>query len=499
VSAHPRPPTPAPGGRAAALVAGALVLRAAAAPAHTGGQAFIMLLPTHLYVAGGAVAVAASFALLALVPARAFEAARRLRVELPRVLPPAPVRKAASVGASLASLALIAVLVVAGVARSRDPLANPLPLVVWSVWWIGLAGAHALAGDLWAHVNPWSGLHRALTGLPALRRWRQAPPLAYPAAIGHWPAVAFLLAFAWFELIHPAPADPAILAGAVSAYLLAHAAGTAVFGPRDWLGYAEPFSLFFRVIAWIAPLGGRPPSWSGGADHRAPAPPPAVTLPAMKLLDVGPPPPGGIAFVLLALASVSFDGLSRTFTWLGWLGVNPLDYPGRTALMGPNTAGLLVTFAALALAYTAVAHLAGRLGAFAIPARAVPGALVLSIVPIAVAYHFAHYLSAFLVDVQHAAKAASDPFARGWDLFGTRDLAVVASLVTDPERVYAIWHTQVAIIVAGHVTAVWVAHALALRLAPTTRRAVLSQAPLTVLMIAYTILGLWLLASPTAG
>lgn len=488
--------------RLAAQVAGPILLATvASAHAHTGGQAFILLLPTHLYIAGGAIVVAASFVLLALVPARVFDGTTRLRLRVPVRLP-ASAGCALSSGASLASLILILVLVAAGAGGSRDPLANPLTMGVWTVWWIGLAYAHAVLGNLWAHVNPWSGFHRIVTMAPGLRRWRAAPPLPYPQRAGQWPAVAFFLAFAWFELIHPRPTDPAVLAGAVLAYLLVHAAGVVLFG-GCWLASAEAFSVFFRMLAWMAPLAihrgerGAP----GSADRRGdgPARTVEVCLPALKLLAVEPLPPGGVAFVLLALASVSFDGFSRTFTWLGWLGVNPLDHPGRTALMGRNTLGLLATFALFVLAYASVAALAGRLGGFAESAGRLRRTLVVSIVPIAVAYHVAHSLPVFLVDVQYAARAASDPFALGWNLFGTRDLAVIASFLTDPARVYAIWHTQVALIVAGHVAAVWVAHARALRLAPSARAAVASQLPLTVLMVAYTMLGLWLLSAPTAG
>jgi hypothetical protein len=400
------------------------------------------------------------------------------------------VRERLSAAASLASLALIALLVAAGVAGSRDPLANPLPLGVWTAWWIGLAGAHALLGNLWAHLNPWSGVHRLLTALPPLRAWRERPLLAYPAMAGHWPAVAFFLGFAWFELVHPAPFDPGILAGAVGAYVLVHLVGVLAFGPACWLGHAEPFSVFFRMIAWMAPLGvaARPDGAGAGRPSSRAV---FVTVPSLRLLDVPSLSPSAVAFVLLALASVSFDGFARTFTWLGWLGVNPLDYPGRSALMVANTAGLLGTFGLLALAYTCVVRIAGRL--------AEPGAFVLSIAPIAVAYHFAHYLPAFLVDAQYALKAASDPFAVGWDLLGTADFVVIVSLLMDPAWVYAIWRTQVAIIVAGHVAGVWVAHAVALRLAPTPRAALVMELPLMALMIAYTMLGLWLLASPTAG
>ncbi len=49
------------------------------------------------------------------------------------------------------------------------------------------------------------------------------------------------------------------------------------------------------------------------------------------------------------------------------------------------------------------------------------------------------------------------------------------------------------------VLAVLVAHGFAWRLHPQPSRAALSQLPLTLLMIAYTIFGLWLLATPAAG
>ena len=129
------------------------------------------------------------------------------------------------------------------------------------------------------------------------------------------------------------------------------------------------------------------------------------------------------AFVLLVLSSVSFDGLSRTFAWLGLLGANPLLYPGRTALMVPNTLGFLGLFVGLGLGYVAAVRLMALLaGARACPLARLVALFALPLVPIACGYHFAHYLPVFLVDVQHAIRAASDPFARGWDLLGTRDL-----------------------------------------------------------------------------
>jgi hypothetical protein len=267
------------------------------------------------------------------------------------------------------------------------------------------------------------------------------------------------------------------------------------FGER-WLGEAEPFSVFFRMVSWLAPLGARVPS--GRRPGRGARLEVELALPALRLLRTRARSVSLAAFVLLVLSSVSFDGLSRTFTWLGLLGANPLAYPGRTVLMAPNTLGLLGVFAGLVVAYVAAVGLLAPLAGIRLPLARLVALFALALVPIACGYHFAHYLPVFLVDVQYAIRAASDPLARGWDLLGTRDLHVVTSFLSDPTRVYAIWHSQVVIIVAAHVAGVTVAHALALRLAGRAP-ATVSQLPMLVLMIGYTTLGLWLLSTPAIG
>jgi hypothetical protein len=62
-----------------------------------------------------------------------------------------------------------------------------------------------------------------------------------------------------------------------------------------------------------------------------------------------------------------------------------------------------------------------------------------------------------------------------------------------------LWNFQAGAIIAGHVLAVLIAHGLAFRLHGDTRHATFSQLPLTVLMIVYTVFGLWLLSTPSAG
>ena len=56
-----------------------------------------------------------------------------------------------------------------------------------------------------------------------------------------------------------------------------------------------------------------------------------------------------------------------------------------------------------------------------------------------------------------------------------------------------VWWIQVLLIVSGHVAAVFAAHRLAVRGSKPVR-ALLAQAPLVALMVAYTVAGLWVLA-----
>jgi len=65
-----------------------------------------------------------------------------------------------------------------------------------------------------------------------------------------------------------------------------------------------------------------------------------------------------------------------------------------------------------------------------------------------------------------------------------------------PETVKAIWLTQASVVVFSHVVAVLMAHHIANTLCRANRDVVLIQIGLTVLMIVYTVFGLWLLASP---
>ncbi len=77
--------------------------------------------------------------------------------------------------------------------------------------------------------------------------------------------------------------------------------------------------------------------------------------------------------MLVTLSSISADALANTFFWLSAIGVNPLDHPGRTALMGVNTLGLILATLAMTLSFVGTVALgwlwAGvRIGSAIMPA-----------------------------------------------------------------------------------------------------------------------------------
>ncbi|WP_245520804.1 MULTISPECIES: hypothetical protein [unclassified Mesorhizobium] len=422
--------------------------------------------------------MAVSFLVLALLPPDTLDRFWR------RCLPLFTFSDGARIVISLISFAGLVILITAGFIGSRDPLSNPLPLVVWTLLWAGLTLLQGVFGDLWSWLNPWYGPWRLLSRLTG-KGDEVARQL--PQWLGCWPAVILFLAFAWFELIDPAPDDPARLAFAAGLYWLVTFVAMLVFGYDKWSRGGEFLGIFFSMVSRFAPV-------ARDDDGRL-----ALCWPGAKLLTAEPLPASGMAFLLLALSSVSFDGLSKTFFWLGLFGINPLEFPGRTAVIDSGTLGLGMTFALLTAVFLLAVFLGQRLARSDRSLAQSAGLLVWSIVPIALAYHVAHYLTALLVDGQYAIAALSDPFARGWNLFGTADMQVEAGIVAGAGSAWWLWNVQAGAIILGHVLAVLVAHGLAWRLHPQPARAALSQFPLTVLMIAYTIFGLWLLATPTVG
>ena len=439
----------------------------AAAWSHTSEGGFVLLLPTRAYTVAGVAAVALTvLVLVAARPAavRAIFAWRTVRFsKAPDILP---------VITSVLSFLLLASLVTLGVAGPRGPLDNLLPLSFWTVGWMALLPLAAVAGDFWRWINPWTGLLHLLSPI--------RPLVTLPPRLGVWPALILLGAFAAFLLADVAPDDPRRLASVVAVYWLVTMVGCLVCG-EGWTRHAELGRVVLSTYATLAPIRWGPDGGVGGPGWRALAAPPLAGL-------------GLFALTLLAVGS--FDGINETFWWLGLIGVNPLEFPGRSAVVLPTMLGLggaiLALWAAFALIVRAGLALAGG-GAFA-PAFS---RLALALLPIALAYHIAHYFTAILVGLQYWFLALNDPLHSGADLLGLAPFRVSTGMFNRLDLVRVIWLTQAAVVVAGHVWSVLLTHRIALDIVGDDHaRAVRLTLPLSGFMVAYTFLGLWLLAAP---
>ncbi|MFN3208213.1 MAG: hypothetical protein ACE369_04285 [Roseovarius sp.] len=454
----------------AVLVLG-LLLWAGQAAAHASEQGFVLLLPTDVYIAAGVASVVLTVLLLAVLPARAGEA----------LFAPLPVmrrgRFALRHWTSLLATAALGFAVWQGFAGPRTPMENPMPLLVWTVWWVALVSLQGLVGNHWRWTNPWTGV------VAVLSRWTGLRPLMrYPRGWGYWPAVGLFLGFAAFLLCDPAPADPARLASVAGLYWYAVLFGVLLFGPA-WLVRGEMVTVVMRAygrMGLVGRLRGRVAlglwGWQGVVRR---APPLALAVLMVFLLGTG-----------------SFDGLNETFWWLGVIGVNPLEFPGRSAVVVQSLIGLVAANLGLLAVFAACLWLGERIAATGRSLRAAVCRFAPSILPIALGYHVAHYLPAFLVESQYLAQMLDDPLSNGAHFLGMDGFYVTTGFFNTQDTVRRIWLTQAGAVVAGHVVAILMAHALAMRDRPDRRRAVLGQAPLAVFMVAYTFFGLWLLASP---
>ena len=120
-------------------------------------------------------------------------------------------------------------------------------------------------------------------------------------------------------------------------------------------------------------------------------------------------------------------------------------------------------------------------------------AFALTLVPIALVYNAAHNYSYMVVYSQYAIPLLNDPLQKGWHL-----LPALANVKPSFALAQAstVWYADIVLIVLGHVIAVFLSHLRAGERFRTAQRALLSQYPMLLLMVLYTMTSLWILAQP---
>jgi hypothetical protein len=382
------------------------------------------------------------------------------------------------------SAGLLALVWLAALLGEPDAASNLAPTFVFVIFWVGLVPLVVVFGNLWSVLSPWRAVADAVAWV-----WRKLgrtwePAAAYPAGLGRWPAAGLLLAFATLELAYPRAAEPRTLALAIVIYSWITWAGMLIFGRRTWTENGEAFHVYFGLLALIAPFTVR----DDGEGRRV-----VAVRPPLAGLTARQDAPGTVAFVAVMLGSVAFDGISRSNWWERWR----YDLESRYIIDSPRTADLAATMfnlLGLVVAVVAVAAI------FLVAVRAAEAVsksrhslaslFVASLIPIALAYAIAHYFTLLVNQGQYAITLASDPFGKGWDVIGTADFQ---PSIFDSAN--AIWYTQVAVLVIGHVLGLALAHDRAVAIWGSARTAIHTQLAMLALMVFYTCTGLWLLWS----
>jgi hypothetical protein len=282
--------------------------------------------------------------------------------------------------------------------------------------WVGLVPLALLFGHVWRDLSPW----RTLQAFAGRATGRPDGLLRYPDSLGYWPAAAGIFSFVWLELASPDPSSITAVRAWVATYAVAMVIGGVAFGPR-WFDRADPLDVYSAVVARF----GR---WR---------------------LASTPTAAGLVALLSTLVGSTAFDSFTGTVYW---------QRSDRSVLESSlwllgfcATVGSLFALAAMA---TGGVTLRQRL--------LLPRLYAHSLVPIAVGYVLAHYLT-LLLDVLSGYPTP---------------LAVV----------------KVLFVVTGHVLAVVAAHDCALRVLPAGNR-LTGQLGMLLLMVAITYTGLFLLLS----
>jgi|DewCreStandDraft_3_1066083.scaffolds.fasta_scaffold01575_5 hypothetical protein len=474
--------------------------------AHAFGQFIALPLPLYLYYVGAGLAILVTFIIAAIViketPPIYYQATHRDFSVTQEIL----LKASKSPIIKLVSIITFITVILIGFLGPQNPVENLATLTLWIIIWIGLVYVQVIAGDVWNIVNPWKGIFELI-----YRNIHPKPLQKYPSKLERWPGFFMLLFFIWFELVYPHPETPFNASTFLAIYTILMFLGMRMFGLWTWLRCCDFLSIYFHYLSLLSPIGIRVVNWHhcraceygcGLWDQCVDCPKCTSTIGGSEGRMVIRIPGGGvisrrslgisdIAFVILMLAGISFDGLSRTTIYYAFIGYEPFPPPSRDELIIPNTIGLVITFTLFLSIYILIMAFSYILSDKRYRFSFYISRFILSLIPIAVVYNMAHYMDYFWINLQLFIKQISDPLGYGWNIFGTATIPINTSI-----DIQLLWHIQVFIIVLGHIISIFAAHIVALLEFRDTSIAIRSQYPVALLMIGYTVFGLWLLSTP---
>ncbi|MBZ5733506.1 hypothetical protein K8Z61_03270 [Nocardioides sp. TRM66260-LWL] len=450
-----------------------------------GGQADLPI-PLSLAVGGAGVALVLSFVVMTIAwrstryDGEAAPQGRPVSSRIARVLLSVAWRRTLQT----AGMALFAYTVIVAL-FGQDSLTNPFFGIVYVWWWVGLVFASLLFGPVWRSISPLRTIHALLSR--ATGGDREHGIYTYPAQLGYWPAALGLFAFVWLELVYDNSSSLGDVRLWCTIYVAIMLVGGSLFG-STFYQKADPFEVYSTLMGRLSPWHITHPAAGDGdtpatEDDAQTATARLVLRSPLANLAGTPPVPGLIAVVAVLFGSTAFDSFGNSPFWI------------RTIYNSSLSANILNNLALIVFCVAAGTLFA--LGSMLTQPgdgrrrTELPGLFAHSLAPIIAAYVLAHYITLFADYGLQTLGLVSDPFGKGWNLFGTAALAPTFWFSYHPTLLASI---KVGAVVAGHVTAAIAAHDRALSvLAPQHR--ITGQIPLLITMVGFTTGGLLLLFS----
>lgn len=393
------------------------------------------------------------------------------------------------------SVFLFIIIILAGYIGDSNPIYNISPTFVWVIWWVGIAYTSAFLGNIWSLLNPWKIIFTwiELLFLKFSNRKTPAPLFQYPHKIGVWPSFFLFLIFAWIENVYHDAVIPLRISQLIVIYSMITWGGMILFGKNTWLRYGETFTIVFGFFAKFAPIQSRV---SKKSTKNTITKSKQINLKEIylcifgsELLNIKKISISETLLVILLLATVTFDGFTGTLIWINFQNYITQFIPN---IMLINTIGLLFSVLIFIGVYFYICVLMMLASGNNLKTTDIAKSFIYTLIPIALAYHIAHFLLFLLIQGQLIFALISDPFGFNWNLFGTTNYKINFMLVSS--NFY--WITSVISILIGHIIAVFLSHTIALRLIKSHKYAIRSQYPMLILMVGYTIASLWIITQP---
>jgi hypothetical protein len=386
-----------------------------------------------------------------------------------------------AIGGAIGILSLV-IVIVSGFFGSSTAFYNPAEYFVWIYFWAVTVILSGLLGNLWYLLNPWAAIYDLVARFVPVRPMWNLP------AVGVWPATALYFAFACLELTSGMASRPQIVALAAVVYTVVTLAGMFLFGRDRWLEQCEAFTVLLGIVGRFGPIE---------ADRDASGKIKTVYVRPWGAGLLQPAPSGWdrVVFVILMLSTLAFDGILATPAWQDFtIALEPVWLPfGPYGFFFVRTLGLVLLTITFLLVFVAFMEAVVYLGQRNVDLKATVAAFALTLVPIALVYNAAHNYSYVLVQSQYIVPLLDDPLQKGWHL-------LPAAAAFKPSFALAqastVWYAQIVLIVLGHIVAVLLSHLRANSVFKPAQRALLSQYPMLLLMVAYTFTSLWILAQP---